>query len=187
MAFTLTGNAGVPWLAGLIIAAPFAAAMSTVDSFMLMISSSVVRDIYQKEINPNVRVRRIKIMSYACTILVGVIATLGAVKPPQFLQYVIVFSGGALASSFLGPVVLGLYWPKFSKQGALASMLGGFFMYLGLYVGGFVLYGGTSPVRLLGFDPLIWAILVSFVFAIGATYLFAPLPEHIKKRFTIKN
>ena len=43
MAFLLTENAGIPWLAGLIIAAPFAAAMSTVDSFMLMISSSFVR------------------------------------------------------------------------------------------------------------------------------------------------
>lgn len=183
MAFTLTGNAGVPWLAGLIIAAPFAAAMSTVDSFMLMISSSVVRDIYQKEINPDARVKRIKWMSYACTILVGVIATLGAIKPPQFLQYVIVFSGGALAAAFLGPVALGLYWPRFSKQGALASMLGGFLMYLGLYLGGFILYGGTSPIRLLGLDPLIWGFAASLICAVCATYIFAPPPEHIVDRF----
>ncbi len=183
MAFTLTGNAGIPWLAGLIIAAPFAAAMSTVDSFMLMISSSVVRDIYQKEINPDAKMSRIKWMSYGCTVLIGILATLGAVRPPQFLQYVIVFSGGALAASFLAPVALGLYWPAFSKQGAIASMLAGFLVYLGLYLAGFFLYGGTSPVRLLGLDPLIWGFAASLVLAVIATRLSPAPAEHIVARF----
>lgn len=187
MAFTLTGNAGVPWLAGLIIAAPFAAAMSTVDSFMLMISSSLVRDIYQKEINPDAHMRRIKWLSYGCTICIGVLATLGAVKPPQFLQYIIVFSGGALAAAFLGPVALGLYWPRFTKQGAIASMLAGFFAYLGFYLAGFVLYGGTSPYRLLGLDPLIWGFAASLVFAVGVTLVTPPPPERIIDRFFYKS
>ncbi len=186
MAFTLTGNAGVPALAGLIIAAPFAAAMSTVDSFMLMISSSVVRDIYQREINPDAQMSRIKWMSYGCTVLVGIIATLGAVKPPQFLQYIIVFSGGALAASFLTPVALGLYWPAFSKQGAMGSMLAGFLVYLGLYVAGFVLYGGTSPVRLLGLDPLIWGFAASLASAVLVTRLSPAPAEHIVARFFYK-
>ena len=42
----------LPWLAGLLVAAPFAAVMSTVDSFLLMISSAIVRDVYQRDINP---------------------------------------------------------------------------------------------------------------------------------------
>ncbi len=183
MAFTVTNNAGIPWLAGLIIAAPFAAAMSTVDSFMLMISSSVVRDIYQKEINPDAKISRIKWLSYGCTVLVGVLATLGAIRPPQFLQYIIVFSGGALACAFLGPVALGLYWPRFTRQGAIASMLGGFLVYMGLYLAGFILYGGTSPVRLLGLDPLIWGFLASLLAAMIVTYLTPPPPEQIVARF----
>ena len=187
MAFTLTGNAGVPWLAGLIIAAPFAAAMSTVDSFMLMISSSVVRDVYQREINPAAGERTIKLLSYSCTVFIGVLATLGAVKPPQFLQYIIVFSGGALSSAFLMPVALGLYWPRFTKEGAIASMLGGFGMYFGLYLAGFLLYGGTSPVRLLGLDPLIWGFLASVVGAVAGTYMASPPPAHIVKRFFMED
>ena len=186
MAFTVTNTAGIPWLAGLIIAAPFAAAMSTVDSFMLMISSSVVRDIYQKEINPDAQVKRIKLLSYGCTVLIGILATLGAIRPPQFLQYIIVFSGGALACAFLGPVALGLYWPRFTRQGAIASMLGGFLMYMGLYLAGFVLYGGTSPVRLLGLDPLIWGFLASLAAAMIVTYLTPPPPEQIVARFFYK-
>ena len=52
MVVFLTDNAGVAWLGGLLVAAPFAAVMSTVDSFLLLVSSSVVRDIYQQNINP---------------------------------------------------------------------------------------------------------------------------------------
>ena len=50
---SLTRAAGWPWLAGLLLAAPFAAVMSTCDSFLLMVSSAVVRDVYQRNINPN--------------------------------------------------------------------------------------------------------------------------------------
>lgn len=175
MAFLLTENAGIPWLAGLIIAAPFAAAMSTVDSFMLMISSSFVRDIYQREFNPEAREKTIKILSYSCTVGIGVIATLGAAYPPQFLQYVIVFSGGALASAFLGVVALGLYWPQFTRQGAIASMVGGFGVYLALYIVGVIMNASASPFLLFGFDPLIWGVGTS----LGCAYLFTVFgPAH---------
>jgi len=183
MAFLLTQEAHVPWLAGLLIAAPFAAAMSTVDSFMLMISSSVVHDVYQHTVNPAATERVIKRMSYACTLVVGIVATIGALYPPKFLQYLIVFTGGGLAVAFLGPVALGLYWPRFNKAGALSAMIGGFLAYLALYVAGFLLYGGTSPVRPLGFDPLIWGFAASLAFAGAGTYLTAPPPQRLVRTF----
>ena len=183
MAFVLTDAANIPWLAGLLIAAPFAAAMSTVDSFMLMISSSVVRDVYQQNINPFASERIIKRMSYACTFVVGVIATVGAVNPPQFLQYLIVFTGGGLAVAFLGPVSLALYWPRFNSTGAISAMLGGFIFYLALYIAGFIVYGGTNPIRPLGFDPLIWGFLVSVLFAWAGTILTKPPPQALVEKF----
>ncbi len=183
MAFLLSDGAHVPWLAGLLIAAPFAAAMSTVDSFMLMISSSVVRDVYQQNVNPQASERTIKRMSYACTLVIGIVATGGALYPPQFLQYIIVFTGGGLAVAFLGPMTLALYWPRFNKTGALASMIGGFLAYLALYIAGFVLYGGTSPVRPLGFDPLIWGFAASLLFAWIGTVATPPPPERLVRKF----
>ncbi|MBX2821860.1 MAG: hypothetical protein KTR29_19335 [Rhodothermaceae bacterium] len=186
MAFLLTENAGIPWMAGLIIAAPFAAAMSTVDSFMLMISSSFVRDIYQREINPEAKEKTIKILSYSCTIGIGLIATIGAAYPPQFLQYVIVFSGGALASAFLGIVALGLYWPRFTRQGAIASMVGGFGMYLALYIAGIIDSGSARPYLLLGFDPLIWGFLVSLGSAYVVSLMGSPPKESLVRQFFYK-
>src|SRR2546421_147906 len=82
-----------PLVAGLLLAAPYAAIMSTVAAFLLMISSSLVRDLYQRTLNPNVSERTVKRASYLVTALVGVVVTLGAVNPPGFLQYLIVFTG----------------------------------------------------------------------------------------------
>ena len=183
MAFLLADGAHVPWLAGLLIAVPFAAAMSTVDSFMLMITSSVVRDIYQHNVRPQAREKTLRRMSYVCTAIIGVLAAAGALYPPQFLQYIIVFTGGGLAVAFLGPVALALYWPRFNKAGALASMFGGFLTYLLLYIIGFSVLGTITPIRPLGLDPLIWGFLASILCAIIGTLSSAPPPAHLVRPF----
>ena len=183
MAYLLSDGAGIPWLAGLLIAAPFAAAMSTVDSFILMITSSVVRDVYQRSVRPQASERLLRRMSYGVTLAVGLIATLGALYPPQFLQYLIVFTGGGLAVAFLAPVALGLYWPRFNKTGALAAMAAGIVAYIGLYVSGFWAYGGTTPVRPLGLDPLIWGFAASLLAAVIATRVGSPNQVRVLETF----
>src|SRR5207245_8268122 len=59
-----------PLVAGLLLAAPYAAIMSTVAAFLLMISSSLVRDIYQRTINPNASPRALKTSSYVITAVI---------------------------------------------------------------------------------------------------------------------
>ena len=125
LAATVTGNAGVPWLAGLLLAAPFAAVMSSVDSFLLMVSSSVVRDIYQNRINPDAKEERLKKLSYLVTVVVGMLAMLAALNPPEYLQDLIIFATSGLAGCFLMPILICLYWPGMTAQGAIAGLLGG--------------------------------------------------------------
>lgn len=183
MALTLATGANIPWLAGVLVAAPFAAAMSTVDSFTLMISASAVRDVYQPKINPNASARRLKGMSYLCTLIVGVVVSLGAVNPPQYLQDMIVFTGGALSVSFLFPVGLALYWRRFNAPGALAAMIGGFTSYLLLCLSGFVYYGAFRPLRPFALDPLIWGLAGSLACGLFVTLFTAPPPRHLVRRF----
>jgi Na+/pantothenate symporter len=172
VAVTLTNNVGVGWLAGVLVAAPFAAVMSTVDSFLLMISSSVVRDIYQRNINPNASEGQLKRLSYLCTLAVGVVVVIAAMNPPEFLQYIIIYVGSGLAACFLAPIVLALYWPRATTRGAMSSMLAGFLSHLSLYVLGWVLGGDFSkPYRPLELDPVVVGIVLSFVvgFAVSLT------------------
>lgn len=179
LAFNLAQGAGIPWLAGLLVAAPFAAAMSTVDSFMLMISSSVVRDIYQQNIDPKASERTVKWLSYACTLIIGAVVAIGAINPPNFLQYLIVFTGGGLAAAFLLPMVMTLYWRRANMPGVLCAMIGGFSVYLGAYVAG----GGLTPIRPLGIDPLVWAFLAALVVGIGVSLATAPPPAALVRKY----
>jgi len=183
MAVFLTKNIGMLWLAGLLVAAPFAAVMSTVDSFLLMISSALVRDVYQRNINPEVSEKSIKLMSYACTAVVGAGAMLGAVNPPQFLQDIIVYTGSGLAACFLGPMVFTLYWPRANAAGVIAGMLAGFGSHLAMYVAGFLMNGNFTPYRPLDFDPIIIGLFVSFLTVYAVSLLTPPPPAELVDRY----
>ena len=183
LSLTVAQSAGIPWLAGLLIAAPFAAAMSTVDSFMLMISSSLIRDIYQRSINPRVTEDHVKRLSQYCTMIVGMIVMVAAINPPQFLQMLIVFTAGGLSAVFLMPMLMALYWSRFNVAGALGGMLGGFFSYVTLYILGYLQYGETKPIRPLSMDPLIWGFLASAAIGYALTLSTRPPERAIVERF----
>jgi len=184
MARVTTELVNMPWLAGLLVAAPFAAVMSTMDSFLLMISSAIVRDIYQRNINPHASEKTIKRMTYATTVTVGALAMLAAISPPQFLQDIIVFTGSGLSTSFLVPVVLMLYWPRFNRHGALAGMLGGFATHVTLYAAGTYLNGGAmTAYRVFNFHPFMVGMFASLVIGIVATWLTPAPPEHLVRKY----
>lgn len=183
MASNVTAIFGVPWLAGLLVAAPFAAVMSTMDSFLLMISSSVVRDVYQRWIEPEPTEKRIKTLTYSTTFVVGIAAMIAAINPPQFLQDIIVFTGAGLATSFLVPVALALYWPRFNYQGAIAGMLTGFFANIVLYAIGTILTGRMSAYQPLGFHPLVVGLAASLLVSVVVCLCNKPPESGLVKKF----
>ena len=183
MAEHLAAAAGWPWLAGLLVAAPFAAVMSTVDSFLLMTSSALVRDVYQRHVNPQADETTIRRLTYFATLLIGVAAVLGALNPPEYLQDIIVYTGSGLAACFLAPMGLALYWSRMNAPGAIAGMLAGFLSHLALYGVGFVVHGGFQAVRIASLDPLIPGVAVSLFAAVTVTMVTAPPPEGLVRNF----
>ena len=184
IAVYLTNGIGAAWLGGLLIAAPFAAVMSTVDSFLLMISSAMVRDIYQRNINPDASEATIKKLSYLCTLVVGSAAMIVAINPPDFLQDIIVYVGSGLAACFLAPVVFLLYWPRSNVQGSTIGMLAGFSAHFSMYVtGAFVNDSFFRPYRLLNFDPIIVGLFVSFTVTYFATLATPAPPQELVRKY----
>jgi len=187
MAVFLTEGIGMGWLAGLLVAAPFAAVMSTVDSFLLMISSAIVRDIYQRNINPNASEAKIKKMTYAVTVIVGTAAMLGAVNPPQFLQDIIVYTGSGLAACFLAPTVFMLYWPRSNKHGCMIGMLCGFAAHFSMYFLGVFTNGSFfKPHRFIDMDPIIVGLFVSFLATYVGCLISPPPPQQLVKKYFYK-
>ncbi|WP_022794601.1 sodium/pantothenate symporter [Marinococcus halotolerans] len=118
------------WLAGIVLAAPMAAIMSTVDSLLLMISSSVVKDVYINYIKPDASENRIRLLSLIVTAAVGIIVVAISWSPPEFLIWLNLFAFGGLEAAFIWPIVLGLYWKKANGWGALAAMVTGIASYM---------------------------------------------------------
>jgi Na+/proline symporter len=157
-------------------------------------SSSLVRDIYQRNINPTVSPRLVRGVTYTTTAVVGLIVTAAAFWPPRFLQYLIIFTGSGMACTYLGPTVLALYWRRATRAGALAGMVGGFCTVLLLWILGYHGVGKAgltgpagerfAPFCPCGLDPLIYGLLLSFALGILVSLFTQPLPaRHVNRYF----
>jgi Na+/proline symporter len=183
LAAHLTAAAGVPWLAGLLLAAPFAAVMSSVDSFLLMVSSSLVRDVYQRRVNPEAAEQKLRRLAHIVTAITGVAAVLAVVNPPAQLQDLIVYASGGLGGCFLAPVTLALYWPRCNAAGVTAGLAAGFVIHTSLAVVGFVQTGDLRPVALAEIHSFVWALAGSFLITIAISRMTAPPDASIVRKF----
>lgn len=146
-----------PVLAGIVLAAPMAAIMSTVNALLILVSSTVVKDIYLNYINPKASDAQIKNRSFWVTSIIGIAVVIFAVKPPELLIMLNLFAFGGLESAFLWSVVFGLYWKKANKYGAISSMIVGLTLYIVIYRFAENIYGMHSVTI-----PII-ASLITFV------------------------
>lgn len=189
MALTLTQELPFgSWMSGLILAAPFGAIMATVSSYLLVIASGLVRDVYQRFINPAASDREMRRLTYAVMILIGGIAVALNIFPVAHLQMLVTFSSGCAASAFLVPTIMMCYWRRATEAGTISAMLAGALTALslnlyGLYIA-FVKEIGFAPYNLLGLEPIIWGLGVSLITGIAVSLATKPPDEeHISKLF----
>jgi SSS family transporter len=117
-----------PVLGTVMLAAITAAMMSTVDSLLIVAGSALSFDIWQNLIDPAISpARRIWIDRLGIAIVgtVPVLLLLAGVAQGTLVQIIVLLFAALMASSFFIPVVLGVYWRRATREGAIASMLGG--------------------------------------------------------------
>jgi len=149
-----------PSLAGVFIAGPMAAIMSTVDSMLLLISASIVKDIYihhwLKGDVSKITPQRIRVISVVSTSIMACIVFGAALNPPDLLVWINLFAFGGLEAVFLWPIILGMYWKRANAAGALCSMVFGLATYMFVSIvkpemGGVHAIVPTISVALFGF------------------------------------
>jgi len=157
---TLTVRLLPPSLAGIFIAGPMAAIMSTVDSMLLLISASIVKDIYihhwLKGDVSKITPQRIRVISVVSTSIMACIVFGAALNPPALLVWINLFAFGGLEAVFLWPIILGMYWKRANATGALCSMIFGLATYMFVSIakpemGGVHAIVPTISVALFGF------------------------------------
>jgi SSS family solute:Na+ symporter len=113
------------WGGALFLAGVVAAGMSTFAGVLIIISSSMVNDVWVhglgRPLSPAAELKANRVMSLA----VGVISLLIALKPPALVLVLTAFSWAVIASTNLWPLLFGLYWKRTSPKAAFWSMLAG--------------------------------------------------------------
>ena len=119
-------------IAGIILAGPLAAVMSTVDSQLLIVVGAIVNDLYTNYINKNARknTRLTARISFGATIIIGIMVYLVAFNPPPLMVWLNLYANAGLISTFLWTVILGLYWKRANAPGAMASIIVGVGTYI---------------------------------------------------------
>lgn len=113
-------------ISGMLLVVVLSAIMSTVDSLLLLASSSVVRDTYQKIIGTTKDEETLSQYGKYVTAIIGVIAVVMGIQEPRVIFDFVLASWSGLGSAF-GPVIVGvLYYRRITWEGVVSGMLGGF-------------------------------------------------------------
>jgi sodium/proline symporter len=114
-----------PWMVGVVLASILAAVMSTLSAQLLVCSSSLTQDIYTAFFRKNASQRERVWFSRAMVLMVAGIAIALASDPDSRVLGMVSYAWAGFGAAF-GPVVLlALFWPRMTRNGALAGMLVG--------------------------------------------------------------
>ena len=128
-----------PWLGGVLLAAILAAIMSTIDSQLLVSSTTLTEDFY-KFIHVDASQKVLMHVSRIFVIVITAIACGLALMRTETIFSLVKFAWGGFGAAFGPVVIMALYSRKTSWQSALCGMLAGFIVMLVWSIAGFGKY-----------------------------------------------
>jgi sodium/pantothenate symporter len=144
-----------PVLAGIFLAAPMAAIMSTVNSQLLQSAATLVKDLYLRSFPAAERhEKRLAWQTRLLTLAMGLLLIWAAWSPPDMLIWLNLLAFGGLQAVFLWSLVLGLYWKGANAAGCVGSMLAG---------GGTYIVLTLTKIQPLGLHIVVPAIVASLI------------------------
>ncbi len=163
-------------IAGILLAGPLASIMSTVDSQLLVASGAIVNDIYTNYINPKVKTdsKKTGTISLIVTTILGIIIYIVAINPPDLIVWLNLYANAGIISTFLWPIVLGLYWKRANASGAIASIVTG--------IGTYILFSYVWP-RPLGMHTIVLPLIISLISFVIISKLTKPPTKETVETF----
>lgn len=159
---------------GLYLVIVLAASMSTVDSLLILVSSSVARDVIQKMFRPDLSDRRIALIGKLSTVVIGVAGLIFALGQVRVIFWFVLFAWSGLASAFTPVVLCSLFWKRTTRAGAILGMIAGFAVA--------VLWVIAFKDRFYGLYEMIPGFAAGFAVTIGVS-LFTTPPEGAAQEF----
>ena len=171
-----------PLFGGILVAAVLGATMSTIDSVLLLASSLVVENLYAPMARREVSRRRGLRLARWTTLAIGALALVVAIDPPATILFIVTMSFSLMASAFTFPLLLGMWWPRATRAGGLAGMVGGAVTCVVWYGLGYMRHG-TFDNWIAGLWPALVGPAVSLVLLVGVSLVTRPPPREVVEVF----
>ena len=113
------------WVVGLVAAGGLAAALSTAAGLLLVISTSIAHDLLKRTLVPDISDRQELFIARVAAAGTVVVAGYLGVHPPGFVAQTVAFAFGLAAASFFPAIMLGIFYKRMNKEGAISGMVAG--------------------------------------------------------------
>ena len=186
--------AGLPnWVIALVAAGGIAAALSTAAGLLLVISAAVSHDLIKGIFVPQISEKRELMAGRVAAAFAIMVAGYLGFDPPGWVAQVVAFAFGLAAASLFPVILMGIFFKRINKQGAIAGMLTGLIFtygYIEFFKGLFLKWAGSpwgeniAENWLFGISPEgigVIGMTLNFIVAISVSYMTAPPPERIQQ------
>ena len=173
------------WVIALLAAGALAAALSTAAGLLLVISSSVSHDLIKRIIKPDISEKGELIAARLSAFFAVLLAGYFGINPPDFVAATVALAFGLAAASFFPAIVLGIFYKRMNKEGAISGMIIGILLML-FYMTKFKFgwfEGGDSTDWWFGISPEGFgtvAMIVNFIVSITISNLTKEPPKEIR-------
>ncbi|MBL6611058.1 MAG: cation acetate symporter [Flavobacteriaceae bacterium] len=180
------------WVIALVAAGALAAALSTAAGLLLVISSSVSHDLIKSVFKPDISEKHELIAARLSAVGAVVVAGYFGINPPGFVAAVVALAFGLAAASFFPAIILGIFYKKMNKEGAIAGMVVGitlmiFYMLkfkFGLFDGGKSAVAALQSKWWFGISPEGFgfvAMIVNFAVSLVINTFTPEVPEEVQE------
>ncbi len=175
------------WVIALVAAGSLAAALSTAAGLLLVISASVSHDLIKKIFIPTISEKGELIAARLSAVVAVCVAGYFGINPPGFVAAVVALAFGLAAASFFPAIILGIFYKRMNKEGAISGMIVGISLML-FYMAKFKLgwLGETPPasewwfgISPEGFGTV--AMIVNFIVSLTVCHLTSAPPKEVQE------
>ncbi|MDW6002670.1 sodium:solute symporter family protein [Vibrio mangrovi] len=174
------------WVVALLAAGGLAAALSTAAGLLLVISTSISHDLLKKGFKPDMTDRQELMAARFGAALAVIGAGYLGINPPGFVAQVVAFAFGLAAASFFPAIIMGIFYKKMNKEGAITGMLAGI-----LFTAAYIIYfkfvnpaANTPDNWWFGISPEgigTLGMCLNFVVAIAVNKFTAEVPHDVQE------
>jgi len=173
------------WVVALVVAGGLAAALSTAAGLLLVISTSVAHDLFKKMLLPNITDKQELMYARMAVAIAVLIAGYFGINPPGFVAQVVAFAFGLAASSFFPIIMMGIFYKRMNKEGAIAGMITGL-----IFTSAYIIYfkfinpgANTADNWWLGVSPEgagTLGMVLNFIVAYTVCKMTPPPPQNVQ-------